>query len=663
MSNPKGRTIPRTLSLTLLMLVIYALDLFAIKSDLSIMGDTFYSRLLSFVALFIILYSTKEPLNTLGISKKKKKIVGGFVLGTLFSVVPLVIVTGIEFIYYKITNADALTLKFSTPNLTYITKSSIITPGAAIAIYVFTTFIASVFKEFFFRGYVLKTIKKVSDFKTANLIQSVLYMSFTLLMLLRNLLNHVYDNTTSQLGIFIVCFYIIHETLAGLKWGFLTRISGSTYIAIIDHFLYVFLANSIYISKQYVTWSFMLHMLAIQVVSFIFVYIYYKINLKLVAAKKEAQKAEKEAKRKERHIKHQQEIEAQIGVKTQNVNEISPTEYKNLVDEVSAKKRSHKRNSTKKNERHSQANESKLESFNPETAKKADEYLQKQLKKHHHHSSSKKNERHSKANADKLESFENTNVTEKTNEFHNERMAHHHHHSSHSDSRNERHSKANADKLESFENTDVTKKTDEFHNERMEHHHHHSSHSDSRNERHSKANEEKLESFSAENVAEKTTEYSDSLRMERKNSSHPHPHDKIAVDALLSEEEIEQANINKIESFENDSIDEYLRNFSQKKSSHHHHHHHSEKRDALHAEYNNSKIDNVSSEFDVNEYLETYNEKRHSAHHHHSENDNKQKEAQTTVAPKAPEVKEKTSFLSKIKTIFSADDADTNELL
>lgn len=665
MSNPKGNTIPRVISIVLLMFVIYCADLFLLKADRGILGDNFYARAASFVTLFIVLSTTKEPINILGISKKKKKILGGIVFGIIFSVIPLVLVTGIEYLFYFFTDNASLVLRFSPPNHT-----DRLPPAAYIAIYFVTSFFGSAFKEMFFRGYVLKTIKRVSDFKSANIVQAICYTAFILPLLLRNfILSPIYDPENVELAAFIVGFYLIHETLGAIKWGYLTRISGATYIATIDHTLYVFLANSIFITTRYVTWSFMLHMLAIQVVSFLMVMVYYKINMKLVAEKKAKEAAEKEEKRKARQIKHQQEIEAQIGVKTQDVNEISPNEYKDLVDEVSNKRRSHKRNSSKKNDRHSQANESKLESFDSEAIKKADDFLQRQLQ--HQHRSAKKrvnrNERHSKSNEAILDNFEDVDIAKKTDEFHNQRMSKHHH-SSHREQRNDRHSQANAGKLESYDNVNVSQVADEKLKSQFNKNVQHRS---KYNEKAAVSNEEKLEGFSAEEIAKKTTEYSSSLRMERKNSSHPHPHDKIAMDALLTEEQIEQANIEKIASFENDSIDDFLNNFAkEKESKSRHHHHHSSKRDASHAEYNDKKINGISDEFDVNEYLRDYHDKRYTSHHHrhhHSSSASTSQTAPVTETPPSPtpkpadEPKPKKGFFSKLKDLGTVD--DNNDLI
>ncbi|MBR6531146.1 MAG: CPBP family intramembrane metalloprotease [Clostridia bacterium] len=336
MSNPKGNTLPNAISIYFVMLAVYCIDIFLFKSDLTVLGDAFYSRFISFAVLVLYIWASKDSAKILGVSKKKEKFTAGVLYGVIFSVIPLFLVTAAECVYYGLTDLTAIKLNFSPPSLNYVRSEENLTPVIAVAIYAFTTFFASAFKEFFFRGFLLKKLKKVMDFSRANILQSVLYMSFTMALLLRNLINGYYDETTTRLGVFIITFYIIHETLAGIKWGLMTRVSGSTYIATVDHFLYVFLSNSIFITNRYVTWSFMTHMLAIQVISLLMTLVYYKWSMKKINAKKERKRAREEAELLEIEARRKARKEKSINKKTDGIDEISPQSFKKIVRSSSA---------------------------------------------------------------------------------------------------------------------------------------------------------------------------------------------------------------------------------------------------------------------------------------------------------------------------------------
>ncbi len=342
MSNPKGRTLPNTLSIYFVMLAIYGIDVFIFKSDLTVLGDAFFARCISFIVLFLYIWAAKDSVQTLGLSKKGEKFLAGGLYGTIFAMLPLAIVTAAEIAYYLSTDASALSLRFETPNMSYVRSEENLTPVAGVVIYIFTCFFGNAFKECFFRGFLLKKFNKITDFGKANFMQAVLYMTFILPYLARSIPDQLSrGRLTPQLAVFMVCFYIVHETFAGLKWGLMTRISGSTYMAIIDHFLYVFFSNSVFITNRYVTWSFMLHMMAIQVVSFLFVLIYYLYGMKKINDKKKKQKAKLEAEYNEIEArKKQREANKAAEKKFDALEEISPAKYKNIVNEDKKLKRS-----------------------------------------------------------------------------------------------------------------------------------------------------------------------------------------------------------------------------------------------------------------------------------------------------------------------------------
>ena len=636
MSNPKSRTIPDTLSIYLVMLLIYCVDIFFFRSDLTVLGDAFYSRAVSMALLFVYLFVTKTSFSTLGITKKKKKFITGIVYGIIFSAIPLLIAMAAECFIFGLSDISSIQLRFTPPSLSHVRDFAHLTPLIAIIIYVFTTFFSSVFKEFFFRGYLLKKFKKVLSFRQANLLQAALYMFMTMPMLLRNLVQHFYDDTTASLGVFIIMFYVIHETIAGIKWGLLTRVTGSTYVAIVDHFLYVFLSNSVFITNRYVNWSFMLHTLAIQIISLCFVTVYYKINMKKLEEKRAREKAERETKQKE-HAERRRERELNniVDEKIQEINEISPDQYKNIVDETNRNRPSRHRHHSaekvlKKNEANSKKNEELIEQVSTaDAAKKANEYLENKMSSSHHH---------------------------------------HHHHSSHPD---------DSDKLESFSGDIST-----HHRTEGEHHHHHHHHSD---EAAAAANSSKLESFSADEVSVKTSAYSDSLSLERKTPKHPHPHDKMAFDSMLSAEELEKANSDKMDSYGENAIDDFLKSFSEDLSKEHRHHHRRQQNPEPEAADDN--IDEITENFSADTFLKNFSEQRessrqsHSSHHHHHHHSSSHhyrdeeevvsmnevsadsffEEYQKTVEEKKE--KKKQSFIRRVKELGLIDDSDSNDLI
>lgn len=344
MSDPKGKALPDLISMYLIMLVIYCLDVFFLKSDLTVLGDNFYSRFLCFTVLLMTVVFKREHLKSFGISRKKEKFKSALIFGTVFSAVPIFIVSAVEFFIFKSTDPDNIHVTFTPPSLSYVQTEGYLTPAFCITIYILTSLFAACFKEMFFRGFLLHKLEKLTVFKSANTFQALLYTTFIIPKLVRNFVMNYYSKEIISIAAFVIVFYLIHEFITGLKWGMLAKVSGATYISIIDNFLYVFLANSLHIVSHQSKWLFMIHMLSAQLISLVLVAVYCKKASGSNEELNEAEKKETSAKKAEPIIKNEKEI---ITEKTESDElkseefdkhtEISPNQFKEIIKESSVK--------------------------------------------------------------------------------------------------------------------------------------------------------------------------------------------------------------------------------------------------------------------------------------------------------------------------------------
>ena len=338
MSDPKGKALPDLISMYLIMLVIYCLDVFFLKSDLTVLGDNFYSRFLCFTVLLMTVVFKREHLKSFGISRKKEKFKSALIFGTVFSAVPIFIVSAVEFFIFKSTDPDNIHVTFTPPSLSYVQTEGYLTPAFCITIYILTSLFAACFKEMFFRGFLLYKLEKLTVFKSANTFQALLYTTFIIPKLVRNFVMNYYSKEIISIAAFVIVFYLIHEFITGLKWGMLAKVSGAVYISIIDNFIYVFLANSLHIVDQSTKWLFMLHMLATQLISLALVAIYCKkaSSAKSVEEKTSEKKSTVAAKEKTKNaapIETHEEKEV-INIEAFNGKaEISPSQFKEIIKE------------------------------------------------------------------------------------------------------------------------------------------------------------------------------------------------------------------------------------------------------------------------------------------------------------------------------------------
>ncbi|MDY3088914.1 MAG: CPBP family intramembrane glutamic endopeptidase [Oscillospiraceae bacterium] len=338
MSNPKGKALPDLISMYLIMLVIYCLDVFFLKSDLTVLGDNFYSRFLCLTVLLMTVVFKREHFITFGIRRKATKLKSAFIFGTFFSVVPIVTVSIFEYIFFKIIYPNAIDIDFTPPSLSYVQTEGYLTPALCIAIYILTSLFAACFKEMFFRGFLLHKLEKLTTLKVANIFQALLYMTFVIPKLIRNFAMNYYSEDIVKLAAFVVIFYLVHEFITGLKWGMLAKVSGAVYISIIDNFLYVFLANSLHIVDQSTKWLFMIHMLATQLISLALVVIYCKkaSSAKSVEEKTIEKKSTVAAKEKTKNPAPIETHEEKEVINIEDFNdkaEISPSQFKEIIKE------------------------------------------------------------------------------------------------------------------------------------------------------------------------------------------------------------------------------------------------------------------------------------------------------------------------------------------
>lgn len=329
-NNPTSKSLSDALYLFFIMLTIYCIDIFFWKSDLTVLGDNFYARFISFVILFMLVIFKKEHLKAYGISKKKEKLRDGLLFGTLFSVVPVAIASVTEIVIFRIFFPSRISLDFVTPNTAFVKNDGYLTPLFCIVIYFLATFFSACFKEIFFRGFLLHKFKKLTTFQPANLFQALLYMTFILPKLIRNFGTDYYDESIVGLAVYFVVFYIIHETVTGLKWGLLSNAGDSVYISIVDNALYTFLAGGIQIiAPNSILISFIV-MLSTQFISFAFVLIYCK-HKKLIQKQKETAKLEQKLQKvnKDRKPVYTAEL-------VEKEEQISPDSFKRIIREATS---------------------------------------------------------------------------------------------------------------------------------------------------------------------------------------------------------------------------------------------------------------------------------------------------------------------------------------
>lgn len=351
MSNPRSRVLPQLVNVYLFVMFAHCADLFVQKlsGDLSVLATNLYGHVVGILCVFVACLVKRKDVRVFGLDFRYKKIFKGVYLGALFSLVPILIVFAFQLGIYAVTQSAALKPNFMPPNIT-ITPYSV---GKSFLIFGLALIVSTFLKEYFFRGYLLKSARPTYSFADANIIQSVLYMTLSVATVFRNIFYGKYGPLNEWLSFFVILliFYFINDIMCGIKLGLLTRVSGNIWAAFFCSYFYRFFAYSLFVSQTKITQvSSIIRLLAVEIISFAMVWLYYKKGM----AEKERKKLEHKLKNLERRKK------AYSGAE-------EPTH-------------------DRRHDRIESANADKLEDFSHESLKRqVEDYASSSHHSHHHH--------------------------------------------------------------------------------------------------------------------------------------------------------------------------------------------------------------------------------------------------------------------------------------
>lgn len=351
MANPKSKVLPQIVDVYFFVLLAHCFDVFfwRFKGDASIFGTNLYGHVMGIMAIVIACVVKKKDIRAYGAVLKPKRIFKGFYRGALLSVVPIAVVAGLFSLIYAAFEVEWAKVEFIPPNI-YYCKDDI---AKAALVYAVTIAVSVFMKEFFFRGYVMRSARTVYQFFDANIIQAILCIPLPLVNHFNNIVSHRYSEKLQQptLMIAIAVFYIVTEFFIAIKWGLLVRVSKDIWTVFFDHYFYNFLAYSLFVSKCKISsYESMVKLFLVQAISFAMVWFYYKKKM-----------AEKE--------KHKLRNE---------LSEIERRQKKERAD-------GHSEKSHKYNEEAAKANESILENYtHGDVQRRIDDFSNENLHRHKH---------------------------------------------------------------------------------------------------------------------------------------------------------------------------------------------------------------------------------------------------------------------------------------
>lgn len=346
MANPKSRVLPQIFNVFLFVMLAHCIDAFVLVTpgDMSILGTNLYGHFIGILCVFVACLIKRKDVRMLGLRIKPKKIFKRILEGAVFSLVPIAIVCVVREGLYIVTQNESLKFGFLPPNHIKspfgVFKTTLIYAAAVL--------VSTFMKEFFFRGYIIRSARPTYSFADANIVQAVLYCAISITTIARNFTTGQYGGIVESIPLVIalmLCFVVL-DFISGIKWGLLFRAKGDIWASFFDHWLYRVFAYSIFISQMKVTkLSTMIYLIAVQAISFVMVYFYYK--------KERAKKKKKSLEREIKKIEHKKKIMNDVDASTEQtqaeienadkLEDFSHSDIRQKVAEFSSAKSHHHR--------------------------------------------------------------------------------------------------------------------------------------------------------------------------------------------------------------------------------------------------------------------------------------------------------------------------------
>ena len=270
MKDLKEKRITITFFLTAFIFIIQAIDVFFIKSDNTIFGDTVIARVLG---LFAVLAASKMLKFNIG-----RRCLGRFgwffelIYGIGFSLAPIVLIYAAELIYFKIKGFYSdISIFIHPPNST---EKGLI---PAIAAYAFALIVNVVFKELY-RGFMLNRLCKKLGEKKSNYVQSIIFTALSFLPAIGAFAEGGFKNMPKADVVITISASAAAVFVSSIRWGYYYKVNGSVWMAIADHFVNAFIMTCIYLSPDRLPDKWLLvKSLVIQLIScVIFIPFYYR---------------------------------------------------------------------------------------------------------------------------------------------------------------------------------------------------------------------------------------------------------------------------------------------------------------------------------------------------------------------------------------------------
>ena len=273
MSRRKVNAMPAVLLIYAVCFLFRVFDYFVLRTDQSFLGEAFVHKLIGIALLYVCATFFKYTLNEIGYTKEKSA--ANTLKGLGFGLATFAIAYGVEILIVAVQGRfESLNLYVSA----YAVDGNIGNQTAFVffAICIIGNIINVVMEEGVFRGLFQKILENKFSFIPAAVIASVLFGFWHIMAPVRSF----YDGTMSTGGFIAnTIMLVVTSALVGFKFAMMTKLTGSLYMAMGDHFVNNTIVNMLHVVTDTGADELMVVRISIaQSVSFIAVLIWYVLQ-------------------------------------------------------------------------------------------------------------------------------------------------------------------------------------------------------------------------------------------------------------------------------------------------------------------------------------------------------------------------------------------------
>ena len=258
--------------------VLRLFEYFVLRTDLSVIGEALFHKLAGIGILFLFARMYQYKADEIGVSLEKCGL--KLIYGLLFGLVCFAIAYFAEVLIVK-SSGSYSGLKF------YVTSYSVNgnlgnnTGFIFFAICIFGNIVNVVMEEGVFRGLFIRRLQEKFSYSSTAILSAVLFGFWHGVAPIRSFI----DGESSVMGLCMNCLILIlSSAVVGYKYGLITKITGSGFMAMGDHFVNNTLVNILHVVSENGSDNLQMVRISIaQTLSFILVLIYYFYKKRKIA--------------------------------------------------------------------------------------------------------------------------------------------------------------------------------------------------------------------------------------------------------------------------------------------------------------------------------------------------------------------------------------------